>query len=70
VKQLAQNTHWISTPPGKIVLCYREWQKAYESLYDSVTFVSEIPSEDEKFVANLSTRHLLVFYDMMEGNAV
>jgi hypothetical protein len=24
VKQLAQNTHWISTPPGKIVLCYRE----------------------------------------------
>jgi septin family protein len=34
VKQLEQNTLWISPPPEKIVWCYREWQKAYESLQE------------------------------------
>jgi hypothetical protein len=27
VKQLVQNTHWISPSLEKIVWCYREWQK-------------------------------------------
>jgi hypothetical protein len=70
VKQLVQNTQWISPPPEKIVWCYREWQKAYESLQDSVTFVKNIPSDDEKLVADLSTRHLLIFDDMMGGKAI
>jgi hypothetical protein len=70
VKQLVQDTHWISPPPEKIVWCYREWQKAYESLQDSVTFVKNIPSDDEKLVADLSTRHLLIFDDMMRGKAI
>jgi hypothetical protein len=70
VKQLVQNTHWISPPPEKIVWCYREWQKTYEPLQDSVTFVKNIPSDDEKLVADLSTRHLLIFYHMMDGNVI
>ena len=70
VKQLVQNTQWISPPPEKIVWCYREWQKAYESLQDSVTFVKNIPSDDEQLVADLSTRHLLIFDDMMGGKAI
>jgi hypothetical protein len=49
------------------VWCYREWQKAYESLQDSVTFVKNIPSDDEQLVADLSTPHLLIFDDMMGG---
>jgi septin family protein len=69
VKQLVQNTQWISPSPEKIVWFYRKWQKAYESLQDSVTFVKNIPSDDEKLVADLSTRHLLVF-DMMGGKAI
>jgi septin family protein len=70
VKQLVQNTQWISPPPEKIVWCYREWQKVYESLQDSVTFVKNIPSDDEKLVADLSTRHLLIFDDMMGSKAI
>jgi hypothetical protein len=70
VKQLVQNTQWISPPPPKIVWCYREWQKAYESLQVSVTFVKNIPSDDEKLVADLSTHHLLIFDDMMGGKAI
>jgi hypothetical protein len=65
VKQLVQNTHWITPPPKKIVWCYQEWQKAYESLLESVTFVKNIPSDDEQLVADLSTLHLLIFDDMM-----
>jgi hypothetical protein len=67
LKQLVQTTHWISLSPEKIVWCYQEWQKAYESLQNSVTFVKNIPSVDEKLVADLSTPHLLIFDDMMGG---
>jgi hypothetical protein len=70
VKQLVQNPSWISPPPEKIVWCYREWQKAYESLQESVTFVKNIPSDDEQLVTDLSTRHLLIFDDMMGGKAI
>ena len=69
VKQLVQNTHWIAPPPEKIVWCYREWQPAYESLQDKVTFIRNIPQDDEQIVADLSTRHLLIF-DMMGGKAI
>ena len=70
VKQLVQNPHWILPPPEKIVWCYREWQQAYESLKDSVSFIQNIPSDDEKLVADLGTRHLLIFDDMMGGKAI
>ena len=70
VKKLVKNTHWISPPPEKNVWCCREWQPAYESLQDSVTFIRNIPSDDEKLVADLSTRHLLIFDDMMGGKAI
>jgi flavin reductase (DIM6/NTAB) family NADH-FMN oxidoreductase RutF len=70
VKQLVQNVQWVSPPPDKIVLCYWEWQKVYEYLQDSVTFVKNIPPEDKKLVADLSTPHLLIFEDMMGGKAI
>ena len=70
VKQLVQNTQWIAPPPEKIVWCYREWQPAYESLQDKVTFIRNIPQDDEQIVADLSTRHLLIFDDMMGGKAI
>jgi hypothetical protein len=35
-----------------------------------VTFVKNIPSDDEKLVADLSTPHLLIFDDMMGGKAI
>jgi hypothetical protein len=52
------------------VWCYREWQKAYESFQDLVTFVKNIPSDGEKSVADMSTRHLLIFDDMMGSKAI
>jgi hypothetical protein len=71
VKQLVQNTHWISPPPEKkIVWCYWEWQKAYESLQESVTFVKNIPLDDKKLVADVSNPHLLIFDDMMGGKVI
>jgi hypothetical protein len=70
VKQLVQNAHWISPPPEKIVWCYQEWQKAYELLQDSVTFVKNIPSDNEKLVADQSTPHMLIFDDMMGGKTI
>ncbi|XP_056017054.1 baculoviral IAP repeat-containing protein 7-B-like [Ostrea edulis] len=54
VKQLVQNTQWIAPPPEKIVWCYREWQSAYESLQDKVTFIRNIPQDDEQIVADLT----------------
>jgi hypothetical protein len=69
VKELVQNTQWISPPPDKIVWFYREWQKAYKSLQDSATFVKNISPDDEKLVADPSTCHLLIF-DMMGGKAI
>jgi hypothetical protein len=70
VKRLVQNTQWISPPPEKIVWCYREWQKAYESLQESVTFAKNIPADDEQLLVDLSTRHLFIFDDMMGGKAI
>jgi hypoxanthine-guanine phosphoribosyltransferase len=49
---------------------YREWQKAYDTLQDSVIFVKNIPSDDEKLVGDLSTRHLLIFDDVMGGKTI
>lgn len=70
VKKLVENTHWITPYPEKIVWCYREWQSAYESLQDRVKFIRNIPEDDEKLVADLNTRHLLIFDDMMGGKAI
>lgn len=69
-KKLVENTHWISPYPEQIVWCYREWQPAYESLQDRFKFVRNIPEDDEKLVADLNTRHLLIFDDMMGGKAI
>lgn len=65
-----ENIHWITPYPEKIVWCYREWQPAYESLQDRVKFIRNIPEDDEKLVADLNTRHLLIFDDMMGGKAI
>lgn len=68
VKQLVRSKNEvIEPPPQKVVWCYREWQKAYESLQGQVKFVKDIPSDDEMLVSDLTTRHLLVFDDMMGG---
>lgn len=64
VKKLVENTHWISPSPEKIIWCYREWQPAYESLQYRVKFIRNIPEDDEKLVADIETRHLLIFDDM------
>lgn len=64
VKKLVENTHWISPSPEKIIWCYREWQPAYESLQHRVKFIRNIPEDDEKLVADIETRHLLIFDDM------
>lgn len=70
VKKLVENTHWISPSPEKIIWCYREWQPAYESLQHRVKFIRNIPEDDEKLVADIETRHLLIFDDMMGGRAI
>lgn len=68
VKQLVQyKDEVIYPPPQKVVWCYREWQKAYESMQGHVKFVKDIPPDDELLVSDLNTRHLLVFDDMMGG---
>ena len=70
VKRLVENRQWISPPPEKIVWCYREWQPAYDSLRENVHFIRDIPEDDETLVADLDTRHLLIFDDMMGGKAI
>lgn len=70
VKKLVENTHWISPSPEKIIWCYREWQPAYETLQHRVKFIRNIPEDDEKLVADIETRHLLIFDDMMGGRAI
>lgn len=70
VKKLVENTHWISPSPEKIIWCYREWQPAYESLQHRVKFIRNISEDDEKLVADINTRHLLSFDDMMGGRAI
>lgn len=70
VKTLVNNLDWITPMPEKIVWCYREWQPAYTSLKEKVSFIRNIPEDDEKLVANLSVPHLLIFDDMMGGKAI
>lgn len=70
VKKLVENTHWISPSPEQIIWCYRVRQPAYESLQHRVKFIRNIPEDDKKLVADINTRHLLIFGDMMGGRAI
>ena len=58
--------------PERVVWCYKEWQQScslmqekFNSQFELIKFVEEIPMDENEIVSDVSVPHLIVFDDML-----
>lgn len=70
VKKLVENTHLDLTITRTNHLVLSKMATSLRISKHRVKFIRNIPEDAEKLVADINTRHILIFDDMMGGRAI